>query len=121
MQLSVRQIAAKLAKPGKDRDGDLIPPLVSPKTGKPWTLRTVQRDIDFIRATWREKYCADIMEQKIQTGAEIETLQKSTGDPKVKLACIQTKMKLWGLEAAQKMDINEELIVTVKTERELKG
>ncbi len=125
MQLSVRQIETKLANPGKDRDGNIIPPLCNPKTGKPWGKSAIQDDIEFIRATWRAEYSADIMEQRIKVGSEIEVLQKTTGDPKVKLACIQTKMKLWGLESPQKLAIGgpdgEELIVTVRTDRELKG
>lgn len=104
LKMTVRQIAAKLENPGKDKNGNYIPPCINPKTGKPWSKSEIQRDIEFIRAELRKEYCADIMEHRIDQLAEIDALQRSTADPRVRLSCIQTKMRLLGTEAPQKLE-----------------
>lgn len=61
--LTVRETAVALSQ--------LDPPIVDPKTLKPFTATTIQRDINKLRAGWREHALQDTIEYKAHQLAEL--------------------------------------------------
>jgi hypothetical protein len=88
----------------------------NPKTGKPWTLGMINRDLKAIEAQWREDAARDISELKAKQLAEIGEVKLEAwkkGAIKNVLAALDREMKLTGTAASEKL----ELTVTAEMER----
>jgi len=83
--------------------------ILNPATGEPFSLGTIQNDIDALKEGWRERAAEDAAAWIAEQLATIDQLQGdawSQRDYGVVLRCIQERAKLKGLYPAEKREIS---------------
>jgi len=95
--ITQRQILATLAKQ-----------VINPKSGKPYALGTINKDLRIIREGWQEKAERNYgiwVAEMVATLEEVEKEGWATGDSNIVLKALAQKAKLKGLDAPTKMDL----------------
>lgn len=109
--LTIREITAALAQPRGDQ-----PPLLNPKTHKPYTHVTIKEDLDAIRKGWQERRAAAADEHADREFAEISEVKRAgwaSGNPKLVLEGIDREMKLLGTAKPQEINFNFNIDIVV--------
>lgn len=79
-----------------------------PKTGKPYSLMTINRDCKWIDKSWRENILALADEHNARILAEINEVKRTAwkdGDMQVVLRALKQEVDLFGLEAPKQTEI----------------
>lgn len=94
--LTLREIEEALAKAG----------LMNPKTGKPWDLKTVWKDVTHLQAEWKEEARKDTDDHRARLLAEIGAAKRAAwnhNDLDVVLKAIKEEKALLGVDAPLKV------------------
>jgi len=108
-QLTVREIAEALGK-GDNR-------LVNPENGQPYTHVTIAADIKALKKEWAEKRDVNMDEHAARQLAEMSEVKRAgwaAKDPDLVRKTIKDEMDLLGTKAAQELNINVNIMVTVE-------
>ena len=84
-------------------------PLLNPATNEPFSLGTIQNDIDALKARWRERSAENADEWIAELLATIDQLQGDAWQEReygVVVRCIQERAKLKGLYAPDKAEFS---------------
>lgn len=98
--ITMREIEDALAKAG----------MKNPKTGKPWDLKTVWKDIQFLRQGWREEAKKAMGDHQAQILAKLEEVERAgwTGaNLEVVLKAIAQRRALLGTDAPMKSALTD--------------
>lgn len=111
MGLTQRDIWAALAYGDKDGKGRLL----NPKTNEPFSLATINLDIQALTQEWRENAAADTSDHQARQLAEIQAIKVkafSQQNPELALKAVNTEIKLLGTAAPQRiqLDVSFELV-----------
>ena len=96
---SQREIVSMLQREG----------LVNHETGKPWSLATVNRDIDAIRKEWQREYAATYDEHISEMRSQIREVRREAwrqGDLELVLRCCAQEAKLLGLDKPDRLIVD---------------
>ena len=102
-----RELHASLATP--DEMGN--PRFINKKTGKPYSLGTIQADIDWLKADWRNRAGQDYDDWVAGELAKLDELEAAAWQEKeyiVVLRCMERRAKLKGLDAPTRQEISGE-------------
>lgn len=98
--LSIRDIVQALAMPPLS--------LTDPKTGKPYSVGTIHRDLKAIETEWREAAVADIAAWKAKQLAELAEVKRAAWlekDLGMVLRAIQQEVDIIGTKAPTRADV----------------
>lgn len=106
--LSQREIHKAISTPTQT-PGGVIKPFLNSK-GKPFSLATVNRDIQIIRKEWRDKRDEDVeawVSDELHLLNEVQKTAWSKGDYKAVLSVHQSRVHLLGLDAMTQAKIRD--------------
>lgn len=104
--LSQRKICEVLAQEFINRERNPYY-CVNPKTGEPFNLSQINRDLKDLQQQWRERSMEAIDQHRARQFAELDELKRrawAAGDMELVLKTINTEMKLLGTPAPEKQE-----------------
>ena len=114
-RVTQREIWAHLA--GEDRGG--VPRIINPDTGEPFSLGTINNDIQTLRDEYREKRkksCDEWVERVLLIYEDLLLQAQREGDLSETRRIIADLRKLMGLDAPEEVRSTGEVILRVKYE-----
>lgn len=94
--LTMREIEDGLAKAG----------LRNERTGKPWDLKTIWKDVNLLREQWRAEAAKDMKDHQARLLAELAEVKRTSwtgNNPEVVLKAITQERAILGADAPQKV------------------
>ena len=109
---SLRRITESLAAGYVDKStGVVLGRIVNPDTNEPFALKTIQDDLDVMKAQWRKNSEVSIEEQIAREEAKIDELERiawAKGKYELIPRCWERRAKLKGLDKPEKRDITSD-------------